>query len=227
MKPGLYVGHGKRRLDLCIPLPVVILLLPMAALIGILILVLLGRPVFFVQSRPGLNARAFRLIKFRTMQDSGSRNWILEDDEERRTRFGRLLRSTSLDEISELINVIKGEMSLVGPRPLLTKYLTLYTRSTPKTHRGTRHHRMGSDHVDGNWRFEEHIHASNHEQRMQPDLCGNPPSTLDRAQDTRAVWVDTTAAQKKLGWRPRIQFREFVEIMVRFELQPFFQQGTE
>ena len=134
LRPGLYVRHGKRLLDLCVSLPLAILLLPVAALIAILILALLGRPLFFVQSRPGLSERSFRLIKFRTMQNLGNRVCTLEDDNVRLTRFGRLLRSTSLDEIPELINVIKGEMSLVGPRPLLAKYLNLYTSVQRRRH---------------------------------------------------------------------------------------------
>lgn len=134
MKQGWYVGHGKRWLDLFLALSLFLLLLPVVGLIAVVILMVLGRPVLFLQSRPGMNERLFRMIKFRTMQNLGSRPLKLEEDERRLTPFGRLLRSTSLDEIPELINVIKGEMSLVGPRPLLTRYLDLYTPEQRRRH---------------------------------------------------------------------------------------------
>jgi len=88
----------------------------------------MGRPVFFVQERPGLNGRPFRLIKFRTMRDG------LGSDAERLTRMGRFLRAASLDELPELLNVLKGEMSLVGPRPLLMRYLPRYTPEQMRRH---------------------------------------------------------------------------------------------
>ena len=134
MKKGWYVPHGKRLLDLSLAVPLSLLLLPVAGLIALIILIVLGRPVLFVQSRPGMNERLFRLVKFRTMRDLGSRPLRLEDDARRLTPFGRMLRSTSLDEIPELFNVIKGEMSLVGPRPLLTRYLDLYTSEQRRRH---------------------------------------------------------------------------------------------
>ena len=94
----------------------------------------LGYPVFFRQKRPGLNGKIFVLCKFRTMTDKKDENGKLLPDEERLTSFGKFLRSTSLDELPELFNVWKGEMSLVGPRPLLVKYLPLYNEEQKKRH---------------------------------------------------------------------------------------------
>jgi len=94
----------------------------------------LGRPVFFHQTRPGLHGRPFRMIKFRTMTDARSGGGQLLPDEERLGTFGRFLRTTSLDELPELWNVLKGEMSLVGPRPLLMEYLPLYSKEQARRH---------------------------------------------------------------------------------------------
>jgi len=96
-------------------------------LIGLLVAVLIGRPVFFRQERPGKDGKSFRLIKFRTMTEARGPDGQLLPDAERLTRFGRLLRSSSLDELPELIHILRGEMSLVGPRPLLMHYLAAYT----------------------------------------------------------------------------------------------------
>ncbi len=93
-----------------------------------------GSPVFFTQVRPGLNGKPFRMFKFRSMTDERSPNGELLPDSERLTRFGAMLRSTSLDELPELLNVFKGEMSLVGPRPLLMEYLKLYTPEQSRRH---------------------------------------------------------------------------------------------
>jgi sugar transferase EpsL len=119
------------------------LLLTSAGFIGVLPLLLflalavrwtLGAPVFFVQERPGLGGRPFRMIKFRTMTDERDAEGRLLPDEKRLTRLGRVLRSASLDELPELLNVIKGEMSLVGPRPLLMRYLDRYTPEQARRH---------------------------------------------------------------------------------------------
>jgi len=102
--------------------------IPLLFLIGVCVGLGMGSPVFFVQERPGLNGRPFRLIKFRTMRDG------LGSDAERLTRLGRFLRAASLDELPELLNVLKGEMSLVGPRPLLMRYLPRYTPEQARRH---------------------------------------------------------------------------------------------
>lgn len=110
------------------------LLAPVLLLIGLLIRWKLGAPVLFSQIRPGQDARPFRMVKFRTMSDARDEAGHLLPDAERLTRFGRFLRATSLDELPELWNVLKGEMSLVGPRPLLMEYLPLYSPEQARRH---------------------------------------------------------------------------------------------
>ncbi len=121
------VNIQKRAFDVTVALAGLIALLPLLAVLAILVRLKLGSPIFFRQDRPGLNGKPFTLLKFRTMTDARDKQGNLLPDEQRLTRFGQLLRSTSLDELPELINVIKGEMSLVGTRPLLMEYLDLYT----------------------------------------------------------------------------------------------------
>lgn len=103
-----------------------VLLSPILLLVAILVRIKLGSPVIFKQQRPGLNEKIFEMYKFRTMTDERDSNGQLLPDDVRLTRFGKLLRSTSLDELPELINILKGDMSFVGPRPLLVQYLALY-----------------------------------------------------------------------------------------------------
>ena len=112
----------------------IILLLPLLLLLIFLVWINLGKPIFFVQNRVGLNGKVFKMIKFRTMIAQTDSKGIFLTDGERLNSFGRILRSTSLDELPELWNVIKGEMSLVGPRPLLEDYLQLYTPEQAKRH---------------------------------------------------------------------------------------------
>jgi lipopolysaccharide/colanic/teichoic acid biosynthesis glycosyltransferase len=111
-----------------------VLLAPVMAVIAILIWWKLGRPILFVQLRPGLHGRPFRLYKFRTMSDARDADGHLLPDAQRLTGLGRFLRATSLDELPELWNVVKGDMSLVGPRPLLMEYLPLYTAEQARRH---------------------------------------------------------------------------------------------
>lgn len=121
----------KRLLDVVISSFAIVLSLPVQAVVAGVIAVKLGRPVLFRQQRPGLNGEAFELIKFRSMKPPRSE---FESDEERMTAFGAALRSTSLDELPTLWNVLKGDMSLVGPRPLLTLYLGRYTQKQARRH---------------------------------------------------------------------------------------------
>ncbi len=107
---------------------------PVLALISLLVWKLHGRPVLFVQERPGLDAKIFRMYKFRTMADERDEFGRLLPDAQRLTRFGRFLRGSSLDELPELFNVLKGDMSLVGPRPLLVEYLPLYSAEQARRH---------------------------------------------------------------------------------------------
>jgi len=112
----------------------VALFFPLFIIVAVLVLVRLGRPVFFYQVRPGKNSRPFEMVKFRTMLDARDSSGGLLSDSERLTKFGRFLRSTSLDELPELWNVLMGEMSLVGPRPLLLEYLPLYSVDQMRRH---------------------------------------------------------------------------------------------
>jgi sugar transferase EpsL len=124
----------KRFFDLFLVVPSLILISPLMGIIGILARISMGRPVFFRQLRPGLHGRPFGLLKFRTMtEDRDAKDgWL--PDEKRLTRIGRFLRSASLDELPELFNVLKGDMSLVGPRPLLMQYLDRYTPEQARRH---------------------------------------------------------------------------------------------
>ena len=124
----------KRLFDILVSLFALSLLLPVILILYVLIAVKMGRPVFFVQTRPGLDGKPFNMIKFRSMTDAKDENGNLLPDAERLPRFGQILRSTSLDELPELINVLKGEMSLVGPRPLLMEYLDKYSPRQAKRH---------------------------------------------------------------------------------------------
>lgn len=124
----------KRLFDLCCSiLSILIFALPLLLLVY-LVRSRLGSPVFFTQVRPGLNGKPFRMVKFRSMTNERSPDGELLPDADRLTRFGALLRSTSLDELPELWNVLKGDMSLVGPRPLLVEYLPLYTPEQARRH---------------------------------------------------------------------------------------------
>ena len=129
-----YRRAGKRLFDLLLTVPSLILLAPLLLLLALLVRLKLGSPVLFRQRRPGLRGRAFTLMKFRTMTDARDADGRLLPDGERLTGFGKFLRATSLDELPELFNVLKGEMSLVGPRPLLMEYLDRYTSEQARRH---------------------------------------------------------------------------------------------
>ena len=132
--PSIYRRHGKRMLDLMLAVPLLLVMAPAMFLMGILIRIKLGSAVLFTQVRLGRGARPFRLIKFRTMTDQRDASGQLLPDEQRLTPFGRFLRSTSVDEIPELWNVVLGDMSLVGPRPLLTDYCSHYSSRQARRH---------------------------------------------------------------------------------------------
>ena len=129
-----YTNWAKRLFDLTIAIPSVISLSPLLIFIGILVRNRIGAPVLFRQVRPGLRGRPFVIYKFRTMTDKRDKDWNLLLDGDRLTRLGRFLRKTSLDELPELFNVIKGDMSIVGPRPFLMQYLDRYTPEQARRH---------------------------------------------------------------------------------------------
>ena len=124
----------KRLLDITISLIALIFLLPLMLLIYLLVIINLGSPAFFLQERVGKDNKIFKMIKFRTMKNSTDKNGNLLGDNERVTKFGSFLRSFSLDELPELINILKGDMSLVGPRALLVQYLGLYNDEQIRRH---------------------------------------------------------------------------------------------
>jgi len=124
----------KRLFDIVVSMISIVLLIPLFGILYIFIWINLGTPVLFSQSRPGLYGKQFVMYKFRTMRDAVDENGLSLPDEIRLTNFGKFLRSTSLDELPELWNVLKGEMSLVGPRPLLMEYLPLYSVEQARRH---------------------------------------------------------------------------------------------
>lgn len=130
----MYKTCIKRLLDILLSLIGIILLCWLYLILFILVRVKLGSPVLFRQQRPGKNEKIFTLYKFRTMTDARDENGNLLPDEVRLTAFGKMLRSTSLDELPELFNILKGDMSLIGPRPLLVKYLPLYNEEQKHRH---------------------------------------------------------------------------------------------
>lgn len=131
---GLYEAYVKRLLDLVLSAVALLLLSPVILVVAILVRCNLGAPVIFCQERPGKDEEIFKLYKFRSMTDACDAYGQLLPDELRLTRFGRFLRSTSLDELPELWNIFKGDMSIVGPRPLLVKYLPLYNEEQRHRH---------------------------------------------------------------------------------------------
>ena len=131
---SIYEQHIKRPMDIVLSLLAIIILAPVLLLVAVLVRKKLGKPVIFTQERPGLHEKIFKLYKFRTMTDERDANGELLPDEIRLTSFGKFLRSTSLDELPELFNILKGDMSIVGPRPLLVKYLPLYNEYQKHRH---------------------------------------------------------------------------------------------
>lgn len=131
---GIYRRFIKRPMDFTLSLIAIIVLSPILLVVAILVRTKLGSPVLFKQKRPGLNEEVFLLYKFRTMTDEKDENGNLLPDSVRLTKFGRLLRSTSLDELPELFNILKGDMSIIGPRPLLVQYLPLYNEHQKRRH---------------------------------------------------------------------------------------------
>ena len=131
---GFYKKYIKRLMDFILSLMAIVVLSPILLIVAILVRVKLGGPVLFKQERPGLNEKIFMMYKFRTMTDERDVDGELLPDSVRLTKFGRVLRSTSLDELPELFNILKGDMSIVGPRPLLVQYLPLYSDIQKRRH---------------------------------------------------------------------------------------------
>ena len=131
---GIYERIIKRPMDFLCALLALIVLSPIMLVVALLVRIKLGSPIIFAQERPGKNEKIFKLYKFRSMNDKRDGNGVLLPDEVRLTSFGKKLRSTSLDELPELINILKGDMSVVGPRPLLVRYLERYNERQARRH---------------------------------------------------------------------------------------------
>lgn len=131
---GIYEKYFKRLLDFILAFLALIVLSPVLLIVSIFVKIKLGSPVLFTQIRPGLNGKTFKLYKFRSMTDAKDINGNLLPDDERLTKFGRMLRSTSLDELPELVNIVRGDMSIVGPRPLLVEYMPYFTEEENHRH---------------------------------------------------------------------------------------------
>ena len=130
----MYKKYFKRVMDFVLSFMALIVLSPVLLIVAILVRTKLGSPVLFTQDRPGKDEKIFKLYKFRTMTDERDENGQLLPDEIRLTKFGKMLRSTSLDELPELINIVKGDMSIIGPRPLLVEYLSRYSVEQKRRH---------------------------------------------------------------------------------------------
>ena len=130
----MYRKFGKRLLDIICSLLALLVFSWLYLIVALLVAIFLGRPVFFTQERPGKNEKIFKLYKFRTMADKRDAEGNLLPDEVRLTKFGKFLRATSLDELPEAINILKGDMSIIGPRPLLVQYLPLYNETQRRRH---------------------------------------------------------------------------------------------
>lgn len=130
----MYANYLKRFIDFILSLTAIIILFPLLVVIYILVKYKLGSPVIFLQERPGLQEKIFTMYKFRTMTDERDENGELLPDQERLTKFGHFLRKTSLDELPELFNILIGDMAIVGPRPLLVRYLPYYNKEQHKRH---------------------------------------------------------------------------------------------
>lgn len=133
-KVGIYGRFIKRPMDFILSLIAIIMLSPVFLIVAFLVKTRLGSPVLFKQERPGLNGTIFKMYKFRTMTDEKNENGELLPDSVRLTKFGKFLRSTSLDELPGLFNIFKGDMSIIGPRPLLVQYLPLYNEHQKRRH---------------------------------------------------------------------------------------------
>lgn len=130
----IYKNFFKPMFDIIFSFILIILFLPIMIVVGVLVLIFLGRPIFFTQKRPGLGGKIFTIYKFRTMNNLKDKNGNLLDDSKRLNKIGKMIRQTSLDELPQLFNVIKLDMSFIGPRPLLCEYLELYNDEQKKRH---------------------------------------------------------------------------------------------
>jgi lipopolysaccharide/colanic/teichoic acid biosynthesis glycosyltransferase len=186
---GIYRAVGKRGLDLLLVLVSMPLWLPLIGLLALCVLATMGMPLLFRQRRPGRGGRPFTLLKLRTMTRAVDAGGALLPDQERLGRFGRFLRSASLDELPELLSVLKGDMSLVGPRPLMMQYLPRYTPEQARRHE-VRPGLTGWAQVNGR-------NALTWEQKFAADVWYVDHVSL--ALDLRVLWLTATAVLTRQG----------------------------
>jgi lipopolysaccharide/colanic/teichoic acid biosynthesis glycosyltransferase len=175
----MYKKFIKRFLDFILSLCALIVLSPLLIVLCILVRTKLGSPIFFRQERPGRNEKIFTLCKFRTMTDERDENGELLPDSVRLTKFGKFLRATSLDELPELFNILKGDMSIIGPRPLLVSYLPYYTEREKKRH-SVRPGLTGLAQVSGR-------NFIDWDRRMEKDV--EYVENLNFAMDLKVLWM--------------------------------------
>lgn len=197
----MYRKWGKRLFDFVFSLVGLLLLAPVLALIAVGVRIKLGTPVLFRQQRPGLHGRLFTIYKFRTMTDAKDQEGNLLPDAERLTPFGRFLRSTSLDELPELWNVLRGDMSLVGPRPLMAQYLERYSEAQMRRH-DVRPGITGWAQINGR-------NSVSWSQRFELDLwyVANYSLRLDLYILARTVW--TVFRREGISWNDHATMPEF------------------
>lgn len=186
---GPYERFLKRPLDCILAALAFVLLLPVLGVTALFVRVKLGAPVLFSQERVGKDEKTFRLKKFRSMTDARDENGALLPDEARLTRFGKLLRSTSLDELPELLNIIRGEMAIIGPRPLHVKYLPYYTDEQRKRH-AVRPGLTGLAQAHGR-------NAQNWDERLKMDV--DYASHITFAGDVRIIFDTVRTVLKREG----------------------------
>lgn len=188
-KRGFYERFVKRLIDILLSGLALILLSPLLLIVAILVRTKLGSPVIFCQERPGKDEKIFKLHKFRTMTDARDEQGNLLPDEVRLTRFGRILRATSLDELPELWDIFRGKMSIVGPRPLLVRYLPLYNER--------QHHRH--DVMPGltGWAQVNGRNAISWEEKFELDLWY--VEHISFATDVKIIWLTVKKVLKKEG----------------------------
>ncbi len=201
---GPYEFFFKRMIDISASIMVLLVFCWLYAIVAILVRVKLGSPIIFTQDRPGKNGKVFKLYKFRSMSDKRDENGNLLPDKQRLSKFGRILRSTSLDELPELFNIIKGDMSLIGPRPLLVKYLGHFNEHDNRRHE-VRPGLTGLAQVSGR-------NAASWKEKFEKDV---------EYVDHITFWVDTKIVfmtLKKTIFREGIEFKEgHQSIMEYFE----------
>lgn len=185
----MYESCIKRLLDILLSGMALLVLWPVLAVVALLVRCRLGSPVIFCQQRPGKNEKIFKLYKFRTMTDQRDQQGRLLPDEVRLTKFGRLLRASSLDELPELWNILRGDMSIVGPRPLLVKYLPLYNQQQKHRH-DVRPGLTGWAQVHGR-------NALSWEEKFQYDIWY--VENLSLRVDARTIWLTVRNVLRREG----------------------------